>query len=68
MLPKREHLGGRAVSDLERLGRGRCRHFRRMLKNTFRAGVMDKAAFPDKTFHHGGLAPGAESVRNFRGW
>jgi len=35
-----------------------------MLENTFGAGVMDKSAFPDKPFHHGGLAPRAEPVRN----
>jgi len=38
-----------------------------MLKNAFRAGVMDKAAFPNQAFHHCGLAPGAKSIRNFRG-
>jgi hypothetical protein len=35
-----------------------------MLENAFWAGVMDKAAFPNKTFHHGGLTPGAEAVGN----
>jgi hypothetical protein len=36
-----------------------------MLENAFWAGVMDKPAFSHKSFHHRGLAPRAESVRNF---
>jgi uncharacterized protein YggE len=38
-----------------------------MLENAFWAGVMDKPAFPHKTFHHRGLAPGAEPIWNLWG-
>ncbi len=38
-----------------------------MLENAFWAGVMDKPAFPYKTFHHCGLAPGAEPIWNLWG-
>jgi hypothetical protein len=37
-----------------------------MLENAFGAGVMDKPAFPHQTFHHRGLAPGAEPIWDIR--
>jgi len=47
-----------------RLGLG-SRHFRGMLENAFRAGIVNKAAFANETFQHGGLAPGAKTIRYF---
>jgi hypothetical protein len=51
------------ICDSERrLGLG-SRHFRRMLENAFRAGIVNKSGVANETFQHGRLAPGAKTVR-----